>query len=194
MPDFSGLPTDQRPDDPQDAFYYVYRRLQGPNGNVVFETLDHAFVEGKGDNRRVVTASYPYSGYVTSFGSVDAQGNLTSTGPAYALLMWSYQPLLLRKPLPGVITGKVLRVKWNPGVEIPEYEGVPNAVVSGVDNAGQPLFAAQSRATAAVSQGDGTFALYDPKYTGGVVTVSAMVAGTSRPRGRGPTPRSTPRR
>jgi hypothetical protein len=44
---------------PQGAFYYVYRRLVDPNDNskILFETIDHAFVQGTGANEHVVTAS-----------------------------------------------------------------------------------------------------------------------------------------
>ena len=37
---------------PQGAFYYVYRRLVDVNNpnNVLFETIDHAFVQGTGSS------------------------------------------------------------------------------------------------------------------------------------------------
>jgi hypothetical protein len=44
---------------PAGAFYYVFRRLVDSNNNVLFETIDHAFVQGSGANTQVVTASTP---------------------------------------------------------------------------------------------------------------------------------------
>src|SRR5882762_3015656 len=53
---------------PSNAFYYVYRRLIDQSGNVYFDTIDHAFVQGTGANARVVTASPPFCGYRNSYG------------------------------------------------------------------------------------------------------------------------------
>jgi hypothetical protein len=47
------------PSAPAGAFYYVFRRLVDSNNNVLFETIDHAFVQGSAANTQVVTASTP---------------------------------------------------------------------------------------------------------------------------------------
>ena len=88
LPDFTAVPEEDRPpaDKPEDAYYYVVRRVEGPCADgtdtcdvserkVLFETIDHAFVECpdeqetcEASEKKVVTASYPFSGYLNSFG------------------------------------------------------------------------------------------------------------------------------
>jgi hypothetical protein len=189
LPDFASVPESERPPKPEDAFFYVYRRLElppAPDGTprAAFETIDHAFIEGEGANRKVVTASYPFPVYQTNFGSVDGSGHLTSMAGVYCFLLWSYLPLLLAQPLPGAITGKVLRVKFkpnepnNPGAAV-EYEPIAGALVSGVDAAGNPMFN-RPNGGAAVTQADGTYTMFDPRYVGGPITMSAFVDGEMR--------------
>ncbi len=167
------------PATPTDAWFYVYRRVELPPAadgtpRSAFETLDQAFIEGTGADAKVVTASYPFSGYLTSFGGITmpAAGQIALQAYAsnYAILMWSYDQLLPAKPLPGVVTGKVRRTKWNPGSSVPEYEAIKEAKVTGLD---QPL--GTSNGNFAVTNDDGVFTLWDPAYTGGPVTVKATV-------------------
>ena len=42
------------------------------DGRVLFETVDHAFLEGTGPAAKVVTASYPFVGWNDSVDSWDA--------------------------------------------------------------------------------------------------------------------------
>jgi hypothetical protein len=179
------FPLPQLPEgvNPKDAYYHVVKRMIGPNQNVIYETIDDAFVEGEGAEAKLVTASWPMPGFRTAFGSVDAQGNLASNVTIYMALFWSHAPAFIAHPLPGAITGKVQRLKWkendplNPGSGVPEYEPVARAAVSGVDQAGSPFFLNKAGATIAVSQEDGTFTLYDARYTGGPIEVSATYNG-----------------
>ena len=66
----------------------------------------------------------------------------------------------------------------------PAYEPVAGALVSGVDVQGQPLSVfgsnPQAEPNVAISQADGTYALFDLRYTGGPVTVAAIAGGTTR--------------
>ncbi len=82
-------------DAPEGAFFYVYRRLQGPDGKMAFETLDHATVEGEGAAAKVVTASYPFSGYTNSIGSYSLAGRRRH----------QQRGVVLRDPDVGVRTG-----------------------------------------------------------------------------------------
>ncbi len=124
-----GLPTK-----PEDAFFYVYRKIELPNGRVAFQALDHAFVEGDPGKQKVVTGSYPFSGYVDSYGQVfitPATGILLApVTSATAILMWHYDQLMPGKPLAGVISGRVLRPVFTDKVAEPTYEPVAGATVS----------------------------------------------------------------
>jgi hypothetical protein len=174
-------------DAPENAVFFVYRRLEGPDGRVAYETIDYADVEGEGDNAKVVTASFPMPGYVSSLNAytlsgLDTGGAIGSQLTNYAILMWAYELASPGRVLGGVITGQVRRVKWDPGATSPTYEAVEGAMVSAADASGQPLFATQPAGgqppTVGVSQkGTGTYSLFDLTYTGGTVTVSAKLGG-----------------
>ncbi len=176
VPDFTTVPEGDRPPSPTDAWFYVYQRLTMPDGRAVFQVVDHAFVEGEAPNQKVVTASYPMEGYTGMYGSVNAQGVVTPASSAWVYLAWTFDPLSVGRPLPGAITGKVMRTVWNPGSTMPEYRPIENGLVSGVDATGQPLFANQANATVARTAADGRFVLFDPRYAGGEVEVAAKVA------------------
>jgi RHS repeat-associated protein len=172
------------PPNPRDAFFYVYRRLQGPDGRAAFETLDQAFVEGEGAAARVVTASYPFAGYLSSAGAFLLGANgvpaLSAQATNHAILMWTHSQLTPGAPRTGVVTGRVQRVVWDPGAATPTYQPVAGALVTGVDASGQPLFPNQANAGLAVTQTDGTFTLWDPRYQGGPVTIAATADGLTR--------------
>jgi hypothetical protein len=199
VPDFADVAEGERPpaDKPEDAYYYVVRRLEGPcedgsetcgpaERKVVFETIDHAFVEcpeGKATceagEKKVVTASWPFIGYLSSnavFG-ISPMGALLMQPAiaAYTYLMWTYDHTLPGKALAGVVTGKVQRTTWNPGATVPEYEGIAGAFVTAVDESGQRLLTGNE--SVAVTGTDGTFTLWDPRYTGGTVRVAATLVG-----------------
>ena len=166
---------------PDGASYYVHRRLEGPldaGGSpiILFETIDQAFVEGDGPDAKVVTASYPFSGYLNSFGRVDANGMLHAAPTVHLGLSWTDVPI----PLPGVVTGNVFRAVVPPNDPenlnpAPQFKPVVNALVSGVDAGSRLLFASQQNATVAVTQGDGKFTLFDAFFTGGTVQIAATV-------------------
>lgn len=168
---------------PDGAVYVVYRRLDGQLANgdptIAYESLDYATVE---DNK-VVTASYPFSGYRGGGPCILPLGAVCDQSTNYGILSFLYDEATPGAALGGTITGKVLRVKWDPGAATPTYEPVKGALVSGVDASGQPLFSGftnGSPATVAVSQADGTYSLFDRQYTGGPVTISATVDGATR--------------
>ena len=175
---------------PAGASYFVVRRLTGPDGLIAYETVDVAAVEGEGADAKVVTQSNPFSGYRQSvqgfwLGGLQDAGAIGIQFTNYAILMWAFDEALPGKPLGGTITGRVLRLKWNPGSPTPEYEPVAGALVSGVDIQGDPLWAHRPSPNApaanmAVSQADGTFAFVDLRYTGGPVTISATLGGVRR--------------
>src|SRR5258706_13898910 len=78
-------------DAPDGSFYYVYRRLQGPNNTYSFETIDRAFVEGSGSQAKEVTAA-PFPGLNDSVGafSFDSPGGFVVQGlqPYCESLSW----------------------------------------------------------------------------------------------------------
>jgi hypothetical protein len=151
--------------------FFVLRRMDAPNGVSVYESLDFATVEGEGDDAKIVTASAPFPGF---YGGGDA---------VIAHTVDQFTPGL---PVGGVITGKVLRTVWRPGSSIPVYEAVAGALVSGVDAVGQPVWAQGGDASGelvAISQADGTYALFDTRYTGGPVTVTAVMPSGERVNG-----------
>jgi hypothetical protein len=91
-----------------DAFFYVYRRVEGPNGAVFFQTLDYAQVECPGgaascadDDKKVVTASFPFPG----FGGIGMLWAAHASIAAHAYLMWTFNSLLPGQPTIGTITG-----------------------------------------------------------------------------------------
>ena len=164
--------------------------MTGPDGQVVYETIDVAAVEGEGADAKVVTQSEPFSGYVHSQNTYSLTG-LDPTGAIggqvvnQAILLWAFDEALPGQPLGGTITGKIVRVTWNPGATVPAYEPVPGALVSGVDVTGEPLWATarpgeSAGPNVAVCQADGTYALLDLHYQGGPVTVSATVDGVTK--------------
>ncbi|HET7436557.1 MAG TPA: Ig-like domain-containing protein [Thermoanaerobaculia bacterium] len=172
-------------DAPDGAFYYVYRRLTGPNGAVAFEFVDHAFVEGTGADAKVVTASYPNIGWNDSVDSWEWAAN--GGGMAFGLgsevmfsLMYSWDALWPGTAVGGLLTGNVSRPTWKEGQNEPVYEPVVNAVVT--SEAGAHLLALHSSgrqasestgdsATFARTRSDGVYGLEDPTYFGGTKTV-----------------------
>ena len=198
LPDFTKAPEAERPPagKPEDAYYYVVRRLEGPcadgsdtcaaaDRKVLFQTIDHAFAEcpeGKttceASEKKAVTASWPFSGYVDSFGGFGFVGSgflIQAAATTYAYLLWTYDQALPGQALAGVVTGKVLRTKWNPGATTPQYEGVKGALVSAVDASGQRLLAGSEQS--AITREDGSFTMWDSRYVGGTVRVAATLPG-----------------
>jgi len=167
------------PDAPDGAFYYVYRRLQGPNGTFTYETLDHAFVQGTGADARVVTASPPFPGVANLNGNyrLDPSGGVILGGAlvSYLFLAWSFTPALPGIPLPGIITGRVLRPKFQklqPGqtqAQV-EFDPVPGVAVVPVDVHGRPVY----DLGLGTSQADGKYVLWAPFFqTGSTVVLQA---------------------
>lgn len=166
------------PANPSDAFYYVYRRIQGPNGEVFFETLDNAFVEGTGANARVVTASFPFTGYKDGWNQWNSLGpgmaamgfgQVGNMGTCHAILMWTHQALLPGRPIGGVIVGKILRPRFEPGAATPVYDGVPGVLVKREDSpaGGTP------NNNIAITQANGQFVFYDNYFETGTVRIRA---------------------
>jgi hypothetical protein len=165
------------PNAPSNAFYYVYRRLTDQNGNVYWDTIDEAFVQGTGPNAQIVTASPPFCGFRNPYNKVQN----TSTG---ALIMGLFSPfvdfiVLMEVPQfngnqPGVasqglIVGKVLQtVLPKPGQTETTFMPIGQAIVS--------LDSDTSR-VATTDATCGTFVLFDPKFGGGPRNVTASNNG-----------------
>ena len=139
LPDFT-KGTGEQPTKPEDAFFYVFRRLEGPPGDdgkptVYFETIDYATVvcpEGKAtcapEEKKVETASPPFSGFIDMCGGCSTRAARIFDGHDDVPL----PDVDVRPPLPGrspygVITGKVQQQR----LRQPRATGpVPNAIVS----------------------------------------------------------------
>ena len=161
-------------DAPDGAFYYVFKRMTGPNGMVGFETIDYAMPDNNG---HVVTASYPFIGWNDSVDSWTWTAEMEGVGFGIGstitmVLLWSFDALLPATSLSGAIAGKVLRPVFKAGSSEPEFEGVPGAMVVRARENGLQVFP-----TFAVSGPDGTFSIHDPHYTGGTVQVIAAAGG-----------------
>ncbi|HEY6308046.1 MAG TPA: Ig-like domain-containing protein, partial [Candidatus Angelobacter sp.] len=164
------------------AFYYVYRQLTDQNGNVYFETIDHAFAQGTGSSAQVVTASPPFCGYVNSYGNFNAVASASFVPSVAAsnniFLVWErVQNALNPSADPnqpgigsqGLIVGRALQtVPPGPGQTEPTFTPLAGATVwigSG-DSPGQNV--------AITSDACGTFTIFDPQLGGGLRTISAI--------------------
>jgi Bacterial Ig-like domain/Metallo-peptidase family M12B Reprolysin-like/IPT/TIG domain len=158
---------------PSNAFYYVYRRLIDQSGNVYFDTIDHAFVQGTGANARVVTASPPFCGYRNSYGKAQKSASevISSVFAPFVDFIVVMEIPVFDANQPGVasqglIVGKVLQtVLPQPGQVGTTFLPIGGATVS--------LDSDTSRV--ATTDGTcGTFTLYDPQFGGGLrhLTVS----------------------
>ncbi len=162
-------------DAPDGSFYYVYRRLQGPNNTYSFETIDHAFVEGSGSQAKVVTAA-PFPGLHDSVGafSFDSLGGFVvqALQTDYEFLMWTFDRVLPGIASQGVVVGKVLRtVQPQLGQTEPTYIPIPDAKVWRSDD--------NQIHTVARTDVNGQYTLYDPTLGGGSRKITANVAGSN---------------
>jgi hypothetical protein len=175
-------------DAPDGAVYYVFRRIRATSdvplaGGAAFEVLDHALVEGTGPSAKVVTASPPFSGLWQFIDDVSEalnpipRLNVTSS----FVLAWSYQSSQPNIPVGALLRGRVVRTAWGSGANgsTPQANPVANALVSLVGTSGLPLVASQPGNPApencAVTQSDGTFALWVPFTVGSNARVAAVL-------------------
>ncbi|PYQ56285.1 MAG: hypothetical protein DMF58_21110, partial [Acidobacteria bacterium] len=162
-------------DAPDGAFFYVVRRVTGPNGRVDFETVDHAFPNAEG---KIETASPPWSGWGDSADSWNIATQTQAIGFGVGaivnmMLMWTWESQLPGIPLPGALLGTAYEIRYVPDKPEPEYVPVEGAMISAVDESGAVFW--ENGSTPGVfarSQKDGRFALWDWRYTGGTVRVN----------------------
>jgi hypothetical protein len=159
-------------DAPPGSFYYVYRRLDGPNGAINYQAIDHAFDDGNG---KVVTASYPFIGWKDSTAAWQAKADVgglafgVASEIAFAMV-YTWDAMFPGLPVQGAIVGHVYRPVWDPGASEPRYEAVPGVRVKRIAENGVTV----PTETVAISEEDGHFALWDSHYTGGTVDVEAQ--------------------
>src|SRR5262249_7134627 len=148
------------------SHYFVYRRVIQPDGPAVFETIDIATVEGTGSTAKVVTASPPWSGVTNFLSNLKILIGLLGGMPSSTYyLVWQDPPV----PLPGVITGRVLRtVPPGPGQTNPTFVPVDNAAITLIDTNGQP---APDVGLTHSQPGTGIFTVVAPQFIGGTVKV-----------------------
>jgi hypothetical protein len=161
------------------AFFYVYRQLQGPDGKIVYQTIDKAVVEGD----RVITASIPtWTRPQPRHLLSDAGGQVAVSAVAHtvSVLMWTYNQLV-----PGKVSAAAFRQgaarRWNQQTHSYDYIGVPNAIVRRVQLPPQehdPLVAGNG--TMAFSRSDGKYTFTDSTFTAGVATVRATDPATGQ--------------
>jgi len=196
----SDMPTFQKevklvfpkPNAPDGAFYYVYRRLLAPNGQIAFETIDHAFVQGQGSNATVVTATYPFPGYYNSYSSLNGTGGVfTGLGNGTVLnffLMWTFDVQAPNFSTLGVVTGKVEQayVQGTPRPDRPDLCPVTNGITQYCPLEGVPVSFADAQGNPIPSQGvsvtqsDGTYSMFNPNYLSGNAVVTAFYNGVNQ--------------
>jgi hypothetical protein len=166
-------------DAPDGSFYYIYRRLSGPNNTYTFETIDHGFVEGTGASAKVVTGA-PLSGLNDSISafSFDSVGGFVfqSLASQYEFLMWTYDRLLPGVSSSGIITGKALRtVPPSPGQIDPTYVTIPPD--SNESGASVTVWRSDDTEMKTIARTDSTgrFSLFDPTLGGGTRNIKAQV-------------------
>jgi hypothetical protein len=167
------------------------------DGSIIFQTIDHAMVEGVGAAAKVVTASPPFSGYTDSYGNIAAIGDtlgggavggfvLNSLADQNFMMEWTFDKLLIGIASQDVIVGKVLRtVPPAPGKVDPTFAPVSGAIAWRTDDVTQKNIA--------ISGSDGVFSLFTSKLgtatinitvrlqTGEEHKVDAIVVNTSQP-------------
>jgi hypothetical protein len=153
------------PGAPQGAFFYVFRKVTDQNGNVSFETIDEAFVQGTGADAQVVTASPPFCGYRNSFGNFQQTASASFTPLLSAIMvvftMWDYDPNQPGVSSPGLVLGNVFQtVPPGPGQTDTQFVPITagQAKITLVDH---PDFFAYSTGQCS------TFTLFDPLLGGG---------------------------
>jgi hypothetical protein len=170
---------------PANAFYYVYRRITDQNGNVYFETIDEAFVQGSGASAQVVTASPPFCGYHNSYGNFSIQADgaplpVTAIDQDY-FMMWDVAagngPAGLAST--GLIVGLATQI-------VPAVLGVSQATTQPATGtvsifltapAGSP---SGTPSNVAIYDGQcATFTLFDPQLGGGTRNVTATQISSS---------------
>jgi hypothetical protein len=153
---------------PQGAFYYVYRRLVDPNDStkVLFETVDHAFVQGTGASAQVVTASPPFCGYMNSFGNFQAIAAASyqplQTAITFTFMMWDYDPNQAGVASQGLIAGRVFQndASGNAGPLL-------NDAVATITLTDNPQYVTTTVPAC------GTYSLFDPQRGGGSRSITA---------------------
>ena len=162
------------------AHYYVYRRTVFQDGTVGYESIDEAKVQGTGPSAQVVTASFPFSGYISE--TYDYAFNVAANaytkivnGIDYFYLTYMLDPLT-NVYSQGAITGRVTGFQYPNGSPTPVSTPIPgarvysskNLVVSQTDR--KSVFAYTQPAG---SSDQGRYTLWDPRYLGGSITVNA---------------------
>lgn len=156
------------PNAPPGAFFYVFRRLvdqHNPN-NIIFETIDHAFVQGTGANAQVVTASPPFCGYMNSFGNFQSVAAASyqplQAAVTFTFMMWDFDPNQAGVASPGLIVGRVFQndASGNPGPLV-------NGAVATITLTNNPQY------TTTTDPACGTYSLFDPELGGGTRSVTA---------------------
>jgi hypothetical protein len=166
---------------PNDAVFYVLRRLEGPDGETLFQTLDYAHVEGEGSAARVVTASYPFTGLRDFIGGIARVNDALVTVPldaSYVILMWSFNQLLPGVSSGGVIGGEVRVLHPTTLASHPVGAGwwVTGTDQNGVALTGPPANA-EYAAVGTLTDEFGKFVLFDSHFTAGTVRVETKRDG-----------------
>jgi hypothetical protein len=155
---------------PQGAFYYVYRRLVDPNdnGKILFETIDHAFVQGSGANAQVVTASPPFCGYRNSFGNflAAATGGFQplQTAITFTFMMWDYDPNQAGVSSQGLLAGRV----YQSNADGSGFTALASGTTVSISLTDNPQYVTTT------SDSCGTYSLFDPQRGGGTRSVTAV--------------------
>ena len=153
---------------PSGAFYYVFRRLTDSNGDVLFETVDDAFVQGTGASAQVVTASPPFCGYMNSYGSFLGKANAgfqpLQAATTFVFMMWDYDPNQAGVASQGLIAGMVYQSSNTGSGIAPLNPGTPVSIWL----TNNPQYVTTTSDTC------GSYSLFDPQFGGGTRSVTGQ--------------------
>jgi hypothetical protein len=167
---------------PSNASFYVFRRLTDQDGNVYFETIDDASVQGTGANAQVVTASPPFCGYHNSLGALRVFHDALSTavqlepqlaGSGVFVLMWKFSAGNFSSS-PGLIVGLVQQAVPGQNSAPQSYQPYGKNVTVSLDSNPSILGVYQAGSSCP------TFTIHDPQTGGGQRAITAS-DGSSTP-------------
>ena len=160
-------------DAPQGASYYVFRILTDQNNNVLFETIDQAFVQGSGANAQVVTASPPFCGYMNSYGNfletAAATFSVIASATVQTFMMWDFDPNQPGVSSAGLITGKIFQSSNQGDIS---FSTLQAPVAIALTNKPQYVTTSDPKC--------GGYSLFDPQFGGGTRSITATYQPNQR--------------
>jgi hypothetical protein len=158
---------------PDNATYFVFRRLLTASGDAVYEVIDEAVQQGTGANAQIVTQSPPYRGFVNFTSAFDALSNSVGDvagnlqGQADFMIQYTQDILNSIKIQSGAVLGVVRQASIPPTPPGAETTFIPilGATVQSADSA--QLVDPTTKKVVTTTDDQGRFTLWDKNYSGG---------------------------